>query len=119
MLTSIQGAAELLGDQDARMTRAQRQKFLDNISSDAERLTILVERLRDLARADNPQLGGSCQLAETVRQAGQGVERLAIEMDITAKHDTQARRNGPRRPERAGIFLWERTLFATRKGLDA
>jgi signal transduction histidine kinase len=32
-------------------------KFLDNMIADARRLTALLDRLRELARADNPQLG--------------------------------------------------------------
>ncbi len=41
-----------MGDQE-------RRKFLDNIVSDTDRLTTTVAQLRDLARADNPQLGST------------------------------------------------------------
>jgi signal transduction histidine kinase len=61
-LTSIQGAAELLRENGASMTEAERERFLSNIIGDTERLTVLVGRLRDLARADNPQTGGSTSL---------------------------------------------------------
>lgn len=83
-LTSIQGAAELLREADDTMTPAEREKFLNNISSDAERLTTLVHRLRDMARADNPQTGGSCRLIDAVNEARQGFERLKVAPDFDA-----------------------------------
>ncbi len=82
-LTSIQGAAELLRDADASMTESERHKFLDNICSDTERLTILVQRLRDLARADNPQTGGNCRLGEAVDEVRQGFDCLFIDAQFT------------------------------------
>ena len=83
-LTSIQGAAELLRDAGETMTPDERRKFLDNISGDAERLTILVQRLRDMARADNPQTGGNCVLADAVNEARQGFDRLTVVADFDA-----------------------------------
>ncbi|MCP4314766.1 MAG: HAMP domain-containing histidine kinase [Hyphomicrobiales bacterium] len=58
-LTSIQGAAELMRDSEDTMSAQERRKFLDNIVSDTDRLTTTVAQLRDLARADNPQLGST------------------------------------------------------------
>lgn len=59
-LTAIQGAAELLRDDvDAAtdaMTGAERRHFLDNIISDTGRLTAIVQRLRELARAETAKL---------------------------------------------------------------
>jgi len=52
-LTSIEGAAELLHDHYDTMTAEERQRFLDNISGDSARLRTLLDRLLDLARADN------------------------------------------------------------------
>lgn len=49
-LASIQGAIELV--RDPGMPPAQRDKFLLNIDADARRLTELVRRLLELARAD-------------------------------------------------------------------
>lgn len=57
-LTSIQGAAELMHDGEGTISAAEREKFLSNIVKDTARLTVLLERLRDLARADNPQARG-------------------------------------------------------------
>jgi signal transduction histidine kinase len=52
-LASIQGAVELLRDSADVMTPEQRARFLGNIDKDARRLTRLVQRLLELARADS------------------------------------------------------------------
>ncbi|MHB8879377.1 MAG: HAMP domain-containing sensor histidine kinase, partial [Myxococcaceae bacterium] len=60
-LSSIQGAVELLRGTGA-MPPEQRERFLENIDLDARRLTQLVRRLHDLARADS--LAGTAELTE-------------------------------------------------------
>ena len=62
-LTAIKGAAELMLDADA-MAPEVRRRFVENILADAERMTALLERLRELGRADNPALGGATTLDE-------------------------------------------------------
>ncbi|AZO10584.1 MULTISPECIES: HAMP domain-containing sensor histidine kinase [unclassified Mesorhizobium] len=52
-LTAIQGAAELLRDSGGTMDEAERQRFANNIVTDAGRLNLLVRRLLELARAEN------------------------------------------------------------------
>ena len=52
-LTSIQGAAELLGEHFDTMSSDERQKFIANIQSDTDRLRKLMTGLLELARADN------------------------------------------------------------------
>ncbi|WP_426752546.1 ATP-binding protein [Myxococcus sp. Y35] len=52
-LASIQGAVELLRDSADAMTPEQRSRFLANVDADARRLTRLVQRLLELARADS------------------------------------------------------------------
>ncbi|MFY0577059.1 histidine kinase dimerization/phospho-acceptor domain-containing protein [Cystobacter fuscus] len=52
-LAAIQGAVELLRDSAEGMSAAQRERFLSNIDADARRLTRLVQRLLELARADS------------------------------------------------------------------
>jgi len=52
-LASIAGAVELLRDHGVEMTDADRNRFLDNITQDSERLRRLVTRLLELARVDN------------------------------------------------------------------
>lgn len=54
-LAGIFGAIELFEDHGATMTPAERERFLGNIKADAARLSQLVTRLLDLARADMAQ----------------------------------------------------------------
>ena len=54
-IASIQGAAELLSDHDDTMTAEERQKFLGSISKGGERLKALLDRLLELARAENAE----------------------------------------------------------------
>ncbi|WP_342150038.1 ATP-binding protein [Methylorubrum sp. SB2] len=65
-LTAIQGAAELMRDAQASpadaMSPAEQTRFLDNILADTGRLTALLGRLRELARADNPDIRGTTRL---------------------------------------------------------
>ena len=57
-LTAIRGSAELLRDEGADMTVAERHRFLDHIVADTDRLTRLVARLRELAQAEMSLLHG-------------------------------------------------------------
>ncbi|MGB1147569.1 MAG: ATP-binding protein [Alphaproteobacteria bacterium] len=63
-LTSIQGAVELLRDHATTMDEDRRERFLANIAQDSERLSRLVTRLLELARADvmQPEPGGEGDL---------------------------------------------------------
>jgi signal transduction histidine kinase len=61
-LTAIKGSAELIRDEGDSMTPAQRHKFLNNIVKDADRLTQLVARLRELAQAEMPAASGTTTL---------------------------------------------------------
>lgn len=54
-LAGMRGAIELLQDHHDRMSDAERNQFLGNIAQDAERLSALVGRLMDMARADMTQ----------------------------------------------------------------
>jgi two-component system, OmpR family, sensor histidine kinase CreC len=82
-LTSVRGAAELLRDSGMDMSERERRKFLDNVIADAQRLTILLDRLRELARADNPQAGGSTTttLAPVVAATRNAFSGLSIEAE--------------------------------------
>lgn len=51
-LAGIRGALELLDEHGDTMSPADRHRFLGNAGADAERLSRLVQRLLDLARAD-------------------------------------------------------------------
>ncbi|MGB1159646.1 MAG: sensor histidine kinase [Alphaproteobacteria bacterium] len=63
-LTSIQGAVELLRDHAHTMDEDRRERFLSNIAADSDRLSRLVTRLLELARADvmQPEPGGVTEL---------------------------------------------------------
>ncbi|MCI4662445.1 MAG: ATP-binding protein [Neomegalonema sp.] len=66
-LTAIQGAAELLEEGNGetsphQMSPEQRGKFLASIQDQTARLTQLLNRLRDLARAEMVEPGGHCAL---------------------------------------------------------
>ncbi|MFC4291035.1 ATP-binding protein [Sphingorhabdus arenilitoris] len=51
-LTGIRGAIELLEDHGEQMSAEERQRFYDNMTGDADRLSALVGRLMELAKAD-------------------------------------------------------------------
>ncbi|GLQ54101.1 two-component sensor histidine kinase [Devosia nitrariae] len=63
-LTSIKGAAELLLDAEEgqALNEEERRRFLDHIIADVDRLTALLDRLRELARADTPATGAPASL---------------------------------------------------------
>jgi signal transduction histidine kinase len=91
-LAGITGAVELLDDHFDTMTPDERRRFLGNISADSARLSQLVGRLMDLARADMamPQAGVLTDLASTARRVadaqggGQGGRGLDIALDLPA-----------------------------------
>ena len=93
-LTSIRGSAELL--LEAEMSTEDRRRFLTHIVADADRLAGLLERLRDLARADVPldakgvglgQAAEQLQLkhpAMTIVSTGETATLVALSMEAFA-----------------------------------
>ncbi|HYD89759.1 MAG TPA: ATP-binding protein [Vitreimonas sp.] len=79
-LTAIRGAAELIRDAESTMTPEQRERFLSNLLADTERIGALLDRLRELARADNPILGGATSLSEVAQALRARFEGLAVEL---------------------------------------
>ncbi len=79
-LTSIKGAAELLRDDDGDnpMSPEQRNRFLENIIADTERLDRLLSRLRELAKAELPSEQGSSNLRDIIAQLKIQFRQLAI-----------------------------------------
>jgi signal transduction histidine kinase len=51
-IAGIRGALELLEDHEEAMSPEERRRFLSNATKDADRLSLLLERLLHLARAD-------------------------------------------------------------------
>ncbi|NIX76353.1 sensor histidine kinase [Microvirga terricola] len=84
-LTSIQGAAELLRDDAAAapgsMTGPERLRFLDNIIADTTRLAAMLHRLRELARADNPEIRGNTLLSTSVADLKSAFANLDIRVE--------------------------------------
>lgn len=82
-LAGIGGAVELLQDHFETMSAEERRRFLDNIAADGERLSQLVTRLLDLARADmaSPEAGAATDLDEPVRRSVDA-SGLAVEVQV-------------------------------------
>ncbi len=84
-LTAIKGAAELLRDDCVAsapgMAKNDELRFLDTILSGTERAAAILNRLRELARADNPQTFGSVQFADLLADLQQQHPIVVIEAE--------------------------------------
>jgi len=84
-LTAIHGAAELLHDalepEEPAMEAAIQRRFLNNIIADTDRLTRLLDDLRDLARAETLPKADTCQLAPLLDDLRTTLPGLAISRD--------------------------------------
>jgi two-component system, OmpR family, sensor kinase len=87
-VTAIRGSAELL--RDAEMSAEERRRFLDHIIADSDRLAALLERLRELARADLDVASGRSTLREAL--AGEDIVRLSGAVDTPALLGLEAMR---------------------------
>ncbi len=85
-LAGIGGAVELLQDHAETMSPEERRRFLANIAADNARLSHLVTRLLDLARADmaQPQADAAVDLAAPVRRVADGFAggSFAVQVDL-------------------------------------
>ena len=85
-LAGIRGAAELLQDHQSEMDEAERRRFLDNIAADGMRLSQLVNRLLEMAKADitQPDLAASTDLREPLIRVADALRaaRLAISVSL-------------------------------------
>jgi signal transduction histidine kinase len=79
-LAGIRGAIELLEDHHGGMSDAKRKQFLNNIAQDAERLSAMVGRLMDLARADmaQPRNEATTALAPVIAKAADAMRGQAF-----------------------------------------
>lgn len=84
-LTAIQGAAELLKDAGSELSAADSEKFLGNILHDTERASKLLNRLRELARADSVEIGGRCRLSEVAAELNGRFE--GVDIDLAGEAD--------------------------------
>jgi signal transduction histidine kinase len=84
-LASIAGAVELLRDHGADMSDAERDRFLDNITQDSERLRRLVTRLLELARVDNLEPSSeTLDLAGALNVMKSGFSGPAFKVEVDA-----------------------------------
>lgn len=79
-LTSIRGALELVRDADDQMSVMDRRRFLENALADTARMTLLLERLQELARADNVRDDGESSLESVL--CGLRARFPAIELEF-------------------------------------
>ena len=77
-ITSVAGAAELLRDQGDRMDPARQRRFLDNIVSDAARMSHLLDQLRNLAAARELSRTGTSLASEAMRLIAPRFPKLAM-----------------------------------------
>ena len=88
-LASIRGNVELLQDHYEEMEEEERQRFLANASADSERLTQLVSRLLDLARADmvRPELEERASVPLVVARVADALRRPGFGFEIDMPGD--------------------------------
>ena len=88
-LAGISGAIELLEDHGGSMSDADRQRFLSNMQEDSERLSRLVKRMMELAKADMQVEVGTerTDAAATLRRVADGLARddFAVEVALVAQ----------------------------------
>ncbi len=73
-LTSVIGYAELLGDNDARLSPGQRAEFLGRLRGEADRLMGLIEDILDLTRIESGKMALRC-----VAMSPNEIARAALE----------------------------------------
>jgi signal transduction histidine kinase len=85
-LAGIRGAVELLEDHGDTMAVDERQRFLGNIAQDAGRLSQLVTRLLDLARADltRAEQGVAIDAVATARAVADAFEGTRCRVSVAA-----------------------------------
>ncbi len=83
-LAGIRGAIELIEDHHGSMSQRERKQFLGNISADADRLSSLVSRLLDLARADmaRPEAGARSDLRSLLPPIADAVRSATFAVDF-------------------------------------
>lgn len=88
-LAGIRGAVELLQDHFDTMSPKDRRRFLENIEGDSERLSQLVGRLLDLARADmaTPEAGAAVDLVEPLRRVADAQQRPEFTVTVQVARD--------------------------------
>lgn len=88
-ISGIKGALELLDEHGDAMTEAERQQFVANASADVDRLSHLVQRLMDLARADMsvPGEAVATDLAGSIRKIADAWRNASLAVDVHFSKD--------------------------------
>lgn len=87
-LTSIQGSVELLQDDLDTMPVAQQRRFLSNIRQDVGRLTLLVSRLMELAKADMTEpFTKSIRLLPALEETRQRYHSTSFNLELNVADD--------------------------------
>lgn len=88
-LAGIGGAVELLQDHGETMSPEDRRRFLDNAAADTARLSLLVTRLLDLARADmaRPEIRVASEVLGPLRRAADAVVARDFGIDLRLTGD--------------------------------
>ena len=91
-LAGIRGAIEIVEDHGDDMADADRRRFLSNIAADADRLTLLVTRLLELARADmaGEKEGSASELAPVLRRVADAYRADGFSVSIDAVEEMAA-----------------------------
>jgi signal transduction histidine kinase len=96
-LAAIAGTAELLRDHAAGMSAEERDRFLGNLVADTQRLSVLVHRVLELARADMMSPGDVranlaevlATLVESCRVSGPSIELAGLDHAGQARIDEE------------------------------
>lgn len=129
-LAGIRGAIELLQDHHDEMREEERNQFLGNVAQDADRLSALVGRLMDLARADmaQPAQAALVPLAPIVAKAADALRSAAFTVQTAMEDEKIAAAVEPAAFESVLVTLMENaaqagadalTISVSRKGRDA
>ncbi|WP_050604852.1 ATP-binding protein [Ruegeria sp. 6PALISEP08] len=84
-VTAILGAAELLADTPPNAPADRQRKLVSNIQAESLRMTTLLDRLRDLARASIQADGSHTSLVDLITEAAHEFPRLNV--DLKAPED--------------------------------
>jgi signal transduction histidine kinase len=91
-LTAIQGAGELLLEHYEDMSPEKRRKFIENMLQDSDRLKLLVARLLDLAKAENPTPSKeTANLAELLNKIKGKFSSQGLAVEVKSQADYELR----------------------------
>ena len=86
-LAGIRGALELLDEHGAEMSEGERRRFIANAAADADRLSRLVQRLLDLARADMASIdaGARADIVAAARRVADSFRSDQFTVEVAAQ----------------------------------